>query len=152
MRVDWCVSSWFRIKNTHSLTHLSLKSLCGGGVPSSHPSLGLSVFFLSFYTRQTNLGRRSLGLSVFFFLWKPGTAPIHVVIIFLFSERGRLSRGSPALPCYSWSFPQAKGHDVFLKKKLVLVRCTAKYSHIARSADTPYGHGTLAPTATQNAT
>ena len=30
-------------------THLSLKSLCGGGVPSSHPSLGLSVFFLSFF-------------------------------------------------------------------------------------------------------
>ena len=29
--------------------HLSLKSLCGGGVPSSHPSLGLSVFFLSFF-------------------------------------------------------------------------------------------------------
>ena len=28
--------------------HLSLKSLCGGGVPFSHPSLGLSVFFLSF--------------------------------------------------------------------------------------------------------
>ena len=26
---------------------LSLKSLCGGGVPSSHPSLGLYVFFLS---------------------------------------------------------------------------------------------------------
>ena len=23
MRVDWCVSSWFRIKNTHSLTHES---------------------------------------------------------------------------------------------------------------------------------
>ena len=23
--------------------------LCGGGVPSSHPSLGLSVFFLSFF-------------------------------------------------------------------------------------------------------
>ena len=21
MRVDWCVSSWYRIKNTHSLTH-----------------------------------------------------------------------------------------------------------------------------------
>ena len=27
---------------------VTLKSLCGGGVPSSHPSLGLSVFFLSF--------------------------------------------------------------------------------------------------------
>ena len=31
MRVDWCVSSWFRIKNTHSLTHgirlLSLRML-----------------------------------------------------------------------------------------------------------------------------
>ena len=26
---------------------IRLKSLCGGGVPSSHPSLGLSVFFLS---------------------------------------------------------------------------------------------------------
>ena len=28
---------------------VTLKSLCGGGVPSSHPSLGLSVFFLSFF-------------------------------------------------------------------------------------------------------
>ena len=35
---------------TASTTLLSLKSLCGGGVPSSHPSLGLSVFFLSFFT------------------------------------------------------------------------------------------------------
>ena len=35
--------------------HLSLKSLCGGGVPSSHPSLGLSVFLLSF-TLGTGLG------------------------------------------------------------------------------------------------
>ena len=72
MRVDWCVSSWFRIKNTHSLTlcdakvicavllpplvwrvcflsFFLLKSLCGGGVPSSHPSLGFTVFFLSFF-------------------------------------------------------------------------------------------------------
>ena len=31
---------------TASTTLLSLKSLCGGGVPSSHPSLELSVFFL----------------------------------------------------------------------------------------------------------
>ena len=31
------------------ITPLSLKSLCGGGVPSSHPSLGLSIFFLSFF-------------------------------------------------------------------------------------------------------
>ena len=28
MRVDWCVSSWFRIKNTHSHTHAP----CWGGV------------------------------------------------------------------------------------------------------------------------
>ena len=28
MRVDWCVSSWFRIKNTHSLTHLYLNGRC----------------------------------------------------------------------------------------------------------------------------
>jgi len=26
MRVDWCVSSWFRIKNTHSLTHTGARS------------------------------------------------------------------------------------------------------------------------------
>jgi len=63
MRVDWCVSSWFRIKNTHSLTHLSLKSLCGGGVPSSHPSLGLSVFFLSFRRRHEGPGLASLNSS-----------------------------------------------------------------------------------------
>ena len=25
MRVDWCVSSWFRIKNTHSLTHTPVR-------------------------------------------------------------------------------------------------------------------------------
>ena len=24
MRVDWCVSSWFRIKNTHFLTHTNI--------------------------------------------------------------------------------------------------------------------------------
>ena len=49
--------------------HFSLKSLCGGGVPSSHPSLGLSVFFLSFtrFTRQARRGRR--------LLQKPSPAP-----------------------------------------------------------------------------
>ena len=29
MRVDWCVSSWFRIKNTHSLTSHSLGGTLG---------------------------------------------------------------------------------------------------------------------------
>ena len=33
--------------------------LCGGGVPSSHPSLGLSVFFLSFCTIQPPRARSS---------------------------------------------------------------------------------------------
>ena len=33
--------------SSESEQDLSLKSLCGGGVPSSHPSLGFSVFFLS---------------------------------------------------------------------------------------------------------
>ena len=28
MRVDWCVSSWFRIKNTHSLTHGGCVCVC----------------------------------------------------------------------------------------------------------------------------
>ena len=31
MRVDWCVSSWFRIKNTHSHTHTE------PGEPSREP-------------------------------------------------------------------------------------------------------------------
>ena len=35
-----------RVGDGWRITPLSLKSLCGGGVPSSHPSLGLSVFFL----------------------------------------------------------------------------------------------------------
>ena len=35
-----------RVGDGYSTTLLSLKSLCGGGVPSSHPSFGLSVFFL----------------------------------------------------------------------------------------------------------
>ena len=33
------------------------KSLCGGGVPSSHPSLGLSVFFLSFFGHASSACR-----------------------------------------------------------------------------------------------
>jgi len=37
------------------VTPLSLKSLCGGGVPFSHPSLGLSLFFLSFWRRRAVL-------------------------------------------------------------------------------------------------
>ena len=28
MRVDWCVSSWFRIKNTHSLTLSECVCVC----------------------------------------------------------------------------------------------------------------------------
>ena len=43
----------------------SLKSLCGGGVPFSHPSLGLSVFFLSFSPIPL------LGRLVSFFLFRP---------------------------------------------------------------------------------
>ena len=32
MRVDWCVSSWFRIKNTHSLTRENLNNASARGV------------------------------------------------------------------------------------------------------------------------
>ena len=35
-------------KGNGPTTHVKTRMLCGGGVPSSHPSLGLSVFFLSF--------------------------------------------------------------------------------------------------------
>ena len=37
---------------TASTTPLSLKSLCGGGVPSSHPSLGV-VFAFFFLARES---------------------------------------------------------------------------------------------------
>ena len=47
-----------RINENNYLSH-SRQSLCGGGVPSSHPSLGLSVFFL-FYSRQA---RHRCGLA-----------------------------------------------------------------------------------------
>ena len=36
--------SWFSL--TRNVDVKGLKSLCGGGVPFSHPSLGLCVFFL----------------------------------------------------------------------------------------------------------
>ena len=36
----------------------TLKPLCGGGVPSSHPSLGVSVFFLSALQRTQFVTRR----------------------------------------------------------------------------------------------
>ena len=35
-----------------------LKSLCGGGVPSSHPSLGLHVFFLSLHWARDHTEKR----------------------------------------------------------------------------------------------
>ena len=43
MRVDWCVSSWFRIKNTHSLTHseaLWRETEGGGGGPGGGRETG----------------------------------------------------------------------------------------------------------------
>ena len=53
MRVDWCVSSWFRIKNTHSLTHLVLVldedilwPVQVGTLSFSHPSFGVPVLFI----------------------------------------------------------------------------------------------------------
>ena len=42
MRVDWCVSSWFRIKNTHSLTHAPYTMLRNKSDPTGYsmPILG----------------------------------------------------------------------------------------------------------------
>ena len=44
-KLSWVVKEFFAGYLTEG--PLQLKSLCGGGVPSSHPSLGLAVFFLS---------------------------------------------------------------------------------------------------------
>ena len=41
MRVDWCVSSWFRIKNTHSLT--PLHGLCTNENISCGTRVGMNV-------------------------------------------------------------------------------------------------------------
>ena len=46
MRVDWCVSSWFRIKNTHSLTHAVYATATACGIAlvqlgDAGPSAGL---------------------------------------------------------------------------------------------------------------
>ena len=53
MRVDWCVSSWFRIKKTHSLTNptqpkkhdsqVGPSSLAARGNPSSRQLLALGA-------------------------------------------------------------------------------------------------------------
>ena len=43
----------------HGTSCPALKSLCGGGVPSSHPSLGLSVFFLSSCPAPLRVAMRS---------------------------------------------------------------------------------------------
>ena len=63
MRVDWCVSSWFRIKNTHSLTltalqeTLSKKNSPLAHWPSSHP-LGCLFSFFSFFLRRAARQRK----------------------------------------------------------------------------------------------
>ena len=49
---------------------LSLKSLCGDGVPFSHPSLGLSVCFLSFFFQSISLGQGQGDDDCFFILPK----------------------------------------------------------------------------------
>ena len=36
MRVDWCVSSWFRIKNTHSLTLRVRVCVCVCVIKNTH--------------------------------------------------------------------------------------------------------------------
>ena len=57
MRVDWCVSSWFRIKNTHSLTHTPRGNVplplafanpakVGTCCPRPSPNLALPFFYL----------------------------------------------------------------------------------------------------------
>ena len=81
------------------ITPLSLKSLCGGGVPSSHPSLGLSVFFLSFWARLartgTNTGtpRKSKNFRVPEFKKTPANDPLLKIPV---SWRSAVL---PSLPC-----------------------------------------------------
>ena len=43
MRVDWCVSSWFRIKNTHSLTHPPLPFVTPFSLPLEHHAERISL-------------------------------------------------------------------------------------------------------------
>jgi len=55
MRVDWCVSSWFRIKNTHSLTTGSTRAVL--------PSLPCCLFFFFLFRLDTGANWRVLALS-----------------------------------------------------------------------------------------
>ena len=54
MRVDWCVSSWFRIKNTHSLVSLvRVVIICPASThTASVSSPSLTVLHLPTYIHQ----------------------------------------------------------------------------------------------------
>ena len=57
MRVDWCVSSWFRIKNTHSLTEVPCRDPAGD--LEFAPLFGDSVLSLvRVFSSSTSRGRR----------------------------------------------------------------------------------------------
>ena len=58
MRVDWCASSWFRIKNTHSNVTLEVEPAFRPPIPP------LAVSFLSFFTRTSNAHRRHTVLGL----------------------------------------------------------------------------------------
>ena len=60
MRVDWCVSSWFRIKNTHSLTRRSgvqLRPFCHAKKEAGEEQELLKHKRLSRHTQGRGLAR-----------------------------------------------------------------------------------------------
>ena len=66
MRVDWCVSSWFRIKNTHSLTHTcesESHEMCMYMCPYrvGVPVVGRTVFRLPIYLLKFTVTPAKLG-------------------------------------------------------------------------------------------
>ena len=67
MRVDWCVSSWFRIKNTHSLTHPPLPFVTPFSLPLEHHAerISLSAVRLSLFEVKSRI-RAPSALSLVF--------------------------------------------------------------------------------------
>ena len=81
MRVDWCVSSWFRIKNTHTQPAVAVAA----ATAPCERELVFKFFFCTTLTLGTGLARTGMARRDFkFFFWKaPGSTCVFLLVAIL---------------------------------------------------------------------